>query len=735
MLSAFSDTLLTRLSAICLFGRTATLLALIALAIAASGANRSKLELGTYLARGVNAALLARHFQGICSAFGCMAIVTAISMLVYPLCRWACSGAGLDRAAPTSRHQQSRAAAKVLAVAAPSAIGWTLAVCGAGLFRWGVASGLCVGMQCAALTLKSISFVQRSSPVGVSTVGGASGKAWGRAEADLGPDSTKAAPVVARGSCSNAVATESRAATSGKETRPASNGAEKEPPTPEKGRASVPRKEAGLGDDGAVAETLPPALTFGEFAFFLLLTPSLVCEPRLLVVSARRPPQVAAACSEFFHAALVYLAVHATCSAFFAPVMRVLAEALHSGDDGPGGGWVDEELWAELRRTDGNGWWLNGSGASFSKEWRGCRGEAGSSALGCSSLEWGVVRNVVVAACLGTYVLTPLVNYLMFYAFFHSVCLGSAELWGYPDRNTYGPWWLVMDDVRDYFRLWSAPVHRWLSKSIQRPMIEAGQREARRRLPRAAVPEDAAVKGNQGSRKDVQGPRPVTSSVGGTDRHEGDSGGGDKFSERIIARWWVASVVCSFLVSGTVHEAVGFVAMRRTFWPFSTFFLAFSACLAPFWDAVFPVIAVGDAVSRAPPVTTRPSRPVAAAAVGGDGGEAPAASEKARLEALINTPETPPTAPTVAPDVAEKVWKGQSGAARDVTAEGKSDGEARAVAAAAGSGEPRLRKKRPPIGSHRGWTTVAFYIATSMPLNLVVDYLVWQWWRRTHLLG
>lgn len=42
-----------------------------------------------------------------------------------------------------------------------------------------------------------------------------------------------------------------------------------------------------------------------------------------------------------------------------------------------------------------------------------------------------------------------------------------------------GPWWLVMDDLRDYFRMWSAPVYRWLSASVQRPMLEAAR--ARRR--------------------------------------------------------------------------------------------------------------------------------------------------------------------------------------------------------------------------------------------------------------
>ncbi|CAN0002222.1 unnamed protein product, partial [Hapterophycus canaliculatus] len=482
----------------------------------------------------------------------------------------------LLRAAPTSRQYQSSATAKVLAAAAPSAVIWTVAVHGAGLFRWGLASGLCVGMQCAALTLKSVSFVQRARPAGATTIGGASETEGAVTAPGLGLDATKAGPTVAHGRGTKAVATECLPVTA-----------------PEKG-ASVPETQRRCSDHGgAAAETPTPALAFGEFAFFLMLTPSLVCEPRLLVVRARLPSRVAAACSEFLHAALAFLAVHAICSALYTPAMRVLAEALHAGGAGGDGGWADEEEWAELRRTDGSGWWLPGGGASLSKDWGGWRGEAGAGAGGYASLEWGAARSVVVAACLGTFVCSPVINYLMFYAFFHSVCLGSAELWGYPDRNIYGPWWLVMDDLRDYFRLWSAPVHRWLSKSIQRPMIEAGQREARRRLLRAATAEQEAFDGSQGdSRDDVHGPlrQPALSSAARTDRRKCNGGGGGE-GKRVVARWWFASVVCSFLVSGTLHEAVALVAMRRTFWPFSTFFLALSASLMPFWDVVFPVIA------------------------------------------------------------------------------------------------------------------------------------------------
>lgn len=317
---------------------------------------------------------------------------------------------------------RSNLAARILAAAAPSTAVWVFAVHAAGLFRWGIASGLCVGLHCAALTLKSISFAQQACP------------AWSPASpADAGASGAAPPTAVAAehgGSCTAATTAHGRA-DGGPRTRSqaaaADTGAEgSTPASHEQGQRR--------GEDSSASPSRgplsPPAplLTFGEFVFFLLLAPSLVCEPRLLASSARLPRRVAAAASEFFHAGLVYLAVHVTCSAFFAPILRVLAAALHSG-------WADEEGWAELRRADGSGWWLHGGGDCFAAEdaVRAC-GEAGP------ALEWSgrQALTVAVAGSLGMLVLTPLIHFLMFYAFFHSVCLGFAELWGYPDRNIYG---------------------------------------------------------------------------------------------------------------------------------------------------------------------------------------------------------------------------------------------------------------------------------------------------------
>lgn len=43
------------------------------------------------------------------------------------------------------------------------------------------------------------------------------------------------------------------------------------------------------------------------------------------------------------------------------------------------------------------------------------------------------------------------------------------------------------------------------------------------------------------------------------------------------------------------------------------------------------------------------------------------------------------------------------------------------------------RSSRPAMGSWRGWTAVVFYLAASVPMTLTLDYLLWQWWRYTHL--
>lgn len=117
-----------------------------------------------------------------------------------------------------------------------------------------------------------------------------------------------------------------------------------------------------------------------------------VCETRFLTAGARRQPRPGRALSEFSHAGLTFLALHAACSALVAPALRVIAAAIP---------WPSSVV---------------ASGAAVA---------AGS---------W----EVAAAAAWGVLVLSPMVHLLPFYAFWHCVCLGLAELTGYPDRFLYG---------------------------------------------------------------------------------------------------------------------------------------------------------------------------------------------------------------------------------------------------------------------------------------------------------
>lgn len=327
---------------------------------------------------------------------------------------------GDTRAAPPCRRLSS-ATAKTIAAAVPSMAVWAIVVYAAGVYRWGVASGLCVGLQCAALTLKSVSFVQKARPVAAEAA-----IAVAAAHEDLD----------AAGVAANADGGDRAAAASGKLAISPARTSVLQGDT----RSNSPSPTAN-GDDGC-ARAANPALTFREFAFFLVLAPSLVCRPQCLASGARRPPRVATAASEFLHAGLTYIAVHVACSALFAPALRVLAEALHSGGVA---GWADEEDWAELRRTDGSGWWLHDSSRSIGSLFASGGGSCVGGGVGCGP-GWNFSDDgtghpgltVAIAACLGVFVFSPMMHFLMFYAFFHSVCLGCAELYGYPDRNTYG---------------------------------------------------------------------------------------------------------------------------------------------------------------------------------------------------------------------------------------------------------------------------------------------------------
>lgn len=353
---------------------------------------------------------------------------TLASLLVYPLHSWASSptataGDGLSLSTPTAPN----AVAVTMATAAPLSLVWTVAVWGAGRFPWGAAAGLAVGLHCTGITLKSISYVQAcglrlaalrgmavaASETAAATNGAPSVLADGFDHHPVTPTSTDRVPI-RRGK------TGAAGAAGGKHVAaidavPAA-------------AAALPEKEKeGTDEQRSDAVALP----FSEFVFFLTAVPCLVCEPQSLRRHARRPRNATRAALEFFHAGLTYLAVHVTCSAFFAPVLRVLATALHSG-------WTDDDAWAALR-AEGSGGWLETIALAAHRWWEGAPGAWGREALvetGLGSQQW--TATMVIAVCLGLLVFPSVMHFLMFYAFWHCVCLGSAELWGYPDRNMYG---------------------------------------------------------------------------------------------------------------------------------------------------------------------------------------------------------------------------------------------------------------------------------------------------------
>lgn len=112
-----------------------------------------------------------------------------------------------------------------------------------------------------------------------------------------------------------------------------------------------------------------------------------------------------------------------------------------------------------------------------------------------------------------------------------------------------------MDDPRDYFRMWSAPVYRWLSACVQRPILKAMR--ARR----------SRTSSGPGQSQNV------------ADRAKREKKGG----------WpWILSVMSVFAVSSVMHEASAYVAMRRTFWPISTFFLVLAGSVITSYDVLFP---------------------------------------------------------------------------------------------------------------------------------------------------
>ena len=251
---------------------------------------------------------------------------------------------------------------------------------------------------------------------------------------------------------------------------------------------------------------------------------------------------------------------------------------------------------------------------------------------------------------------------------------------------------------------------RWHHDSIRasRTSRKSDASAAHRVTPAAAAVEiDASTPGSKSGLRSgsVEGSHTADNHSGDCRRRKGRDGredtniarggnprggnGGAGAVDGSILWWWLASVVCSFLASGVLHEAVAFIAMRRTFWPFNTLFLALSASMTPCWDMLFPVLLP----------------PAECTSTGKDIG---------------NTTAIKPATATATEPVTVAV------AVIGPAAASPNPGESCAV--------PRV-VPGPSIGRPRGWTAVVVYVVASVPLTLAVDYLVWQWWRHAVMEG
>lgn len=134
-----------------------------------------------------------------------------------------------------------------------------------------------------------------------------------------------------------------------------------------------------------------------------------------------------------------------------------------------------------------------------------------------------------------------------------------------------GCWWLIFDDPRYFLRSWSVPVHRWLSACVHWPMLEAAgagapfRTEAKQGRNGDAARDDEKEDTDVGKDTDKP-PPPLPSSKKG----------------------WLLAVLATFVVSAVFHEAVVYVAMRGSIWPFNTFLLTVAATLVVAWDSIFP---------------------------------------------------------------------------------------------------------------------------------------------------
>lgn len=121
---------------------------------------------------------------------------------------------------------------------------------------------------------------------------------------------------------------------------------------------------------------------------------------------------------------------------------------------------------------------------------------------------------------------------------------------------------MLFDEPREFMRMWSTPVHRWLSAHVH--------------LPTMALARTWTSNGRTNNNTKAASPQEVTSAGKPTARYS-------------TLTTWLPAVVATCVVSGVYHEAVVYVAMRGTCWPFNTFLLCVAGVLIMTWDVVFRV--------------------------------------------------------------------------------------------------------------------------------------------------
>lgn len=241
-----------------------------------------------------------------------------------------------------------------------------------------------------------------------------------------------------------------------------------------------------------------------------------------------------------------------------------------------------------------------------------------------------------------------------------------------------GPWWLAYDHVKDYFKTWSGPVYRWLLVCVQRPLLKAAAQMA-------------ASKSNITTISNPNDNNSNTNASGGRDRD-----GGGKASK--APSWAVtASVVLVFFLSGLLHEATGYLGMRRTIFPMNTFFLLLSASMFPTWDLIFPVVE-RETPPRSGVIITNGD--VSGSSPGGDGGGGG--------ESLGRSSTT------------------MGGSAAAGAEENQQEHSEKLLMR-------RSKKYEGDVGIDRGLGVVVFCFLSSTSMKALYDFLAWQWWRMAFL--